>query len=424
MKNVLSVKEKATFGTIGSLKSAYRHGFTRGLALGLILLAAFIVLSGGLLYGEGVVDALFIDKEGNVGIGTNQPQPGSRLDVRGTVKVQELEVAGKTNLVDAVTIEGLAKFKNNLTVNGNVDIGTNDQKGKLEVKGATHLGDNLTVGGATALKNNLTVNGNVGIGSNDAKFKLDVNGDTKLNGPVGINRAPIQTQHLVIQPKKDHIPFNVTDPGNKTHWLTVTKNGNVIMNGGNVGIGTDHPKVPLHIKGPSKSAYPPKRGNKISSQRYGLFIEGWGAAIGWGTYSDVRVKRNPLQVKTASALKTLDSLKVYDYGFIPEYDDSPNRKERGFLAQQVKEVIPGAASVIGDKKLNNGKVLKNFHVLNESRILAETVAAVQELHKIIMAQQKELARLRGEIAATRAQMVQFEDLFQKDGLILTARGRR
>ena len=59
--------------------------------------------------------------------------------------------------------------------------------------------------------------------------------------------------------------------------------------------------------------------------------------------------------------------------------------------------------------VRNGKILKNFHVLNESRIVAETVAAVQELHKIILAQQEEIERLREEIAAARAQMAQFEN---------------
>ncbi len=108
MKRVLSIKEKTAFRTIGSLKSAYRRGFSRGLALGLILLAVFSVLTGSLLYGQGSVDALFIDETG-------------------TVKVQELEVRGGTNL------EGATTLKNNLTVDGTVGIGTNDPKAQLHV---------------------------------------------------------------------------------------------------------------------------------------------------------------------------------------------------------------------------------------------------------------------------------------------------
>jgi hypothetical protein len=157
MKRVLSVKEKTAFRTMGSRKSTYRRGFSRGLALGLILLAVFIVLTGRLLYGEGSDDALFIDE-------------------KGTVKVQKLEVKGDTNLGDALTINGATTLKDNLTVNGNVGIGTNDPKAKLVVKGATKLADTLTVDGATTLKNNLIVRGNVGIGTNKPNARLDVNG--------------------------------------------------------------------------------------------------------------------------------------------------------------------------------------------------------------------------------------------------------
>jgi hypothetical protein len=116
MRRVPAVKEKATFRARSSLKSAYRRGFSRGLALGLILLACVIVLSGGLLYSQGGVDALFIDE-------------------KGTVKVRDLEVAGA------------ADIEKNLTVNGNVRIGTIDPKAKLDIKGATNQGGSLTVKG-------------------------------------------------------------------------------------------------------------------------------------------------------------------------------------------------------------------------------------------------------------------------------------
>jgi len=115
MKSILSIKENSASQARGSLKSAYRRGFSRGLTLGLILLAAVIVLSGGMLHGEGVVDALFIDD-------------------KGTVKVQELEVNGTTNLGDTLTVDGATTFKNNLTVNGNVGIGTTNPTAALEVQ--------------------------------------------------------------------------------------------------------------------------------------------------------------------------------------------------------------------------------------------------------------------------------------------------
>ena len=62
---------------------------TRRWFRGRLLLTIFILLgfagTGSLLYGQGTTtDALFIDKNGNVGIGTNKPS--ATLDVRGQIK--------------------------------------------------------------------------------------------------------------------------------------------------------------------------------------------------------------------------------------------------------------------------------------------------------------------------------------------------
>ena len=95
-------------------------------------------------------------------------------------------------------------------------------------------------------------NGRVGIGTTTPEAELDVAGSTKINGSVGINRAPDDDQHLAIQPLKDHIPLNVTDPSGAKKWLTVTANGNVVMDGGNVGIGTTNPAAKLEIVGDTK----------------------------------------------------------------------------------------------------------------------------------------------------------------------------
>jgi hypothetical protein len=109
MKRVLSVKEKTDFRTMGSLKAAYRRGFSKRLALGLILLAAFIVLTGDFLYGEGSDDALFIDEKGKV-------------------KVQELEVKGKVGI-------GTDNPTSRLHVEGEVLINGNIKASGIEVSG-------------------------------------------------------------------------------------------------------------------------------------------------------------------------------------------------------------------------------------------------------------------------------------------------
>ena len=95
-------------------------------------------------------------------------------------------------------------------------------------------------------------NGRVGIGTTTPGAELEVAGSAKINGSVGINRAPADDQHLAIQPLEDHIPLSVTDPSGAKKWLTVTAVGNVIMNGGSVGIGTTDPGAKLEVAGNTK----------------------------------------------------------------------------------------------------------------------------------------------------------------------------
>ena len=95
-------------------------------------------------------------------------------------------------------------------------------------------------------------NGRVGIGTTTPGAELEVAGSTKISGSVGINRAPADDQHLAIQPLEDHIPLSVNDPSGTKKWLTVTAVGDVIMNGGNVGIGTTDPGAKLEVSGNTK----------------------------------------------------------------------------------------------------------------------------------------------------------------------------
>jgi len=114
MKRVLSVEEKGASQTMGFLNSAYCRGFSRGLALALILLAAFIVLAGSVLYGQGSGDALFIDEKGNVGVGTNEPN--AALDVNGKVRAHELEIKGDINSSGTLKVKKLEGDGTALTI--------------------------------------------------------------------------------------------------------------------------------------------------------------------------------------------------------------------------------------------------------------------------------------------------------------------
>lgn len=176
----------------GAFPGASRRS-SRGVIASLIALLGLLA-AGGHLYGQGAFDALFIDSTGNVGIGTTAPKA-------------TLDVAGRLNVSNGATLS------------------------------------------STAIQGSLTTSGSVGVGTSNPTAGLEVMGDSRFNGSVGINRGAEKNQHLVVTPSDGNIAFNVTDPANSASWLSVLPSGSVIMNGGNVGIGTTTPEAKLEVNG-------------------------------------------------------------------------------------------------------------------------------------------------------------------------------
>jgi hypothetical protein len=208
---------------------------SRRWAFGLIFLAAFLLLDGSLQSQQQSDDALYIDSSGRVGIGTTQPM--AALEVRAPAgsasAIRFGDPAGHASLTAGSTSFGLRDqaANNRLTIlqsNGNVGIGTDQPQAKLEIAqnqaikvgnaylssggNYTHLANNEWYDGkkwqATApgaliqLRgqntifythdekgshvNRMIVNsaGNVGIGTSNPKSKLQVMGDTMIYGKV------------------------------------------------------------------------------------------------------------------------------------------------------------------------------------------------------------------------------------------------
>jgi hypothetical protein len=175
-----------------------RRKFSRRLITALISLAALLVVCSGLLWGQ-QIQALFVDSQGNVGIGVNPP--GAKLDVGGKVKAAEAEVLGllKTGTLNATSAK----------VTGHLETGTL-VAGSAQVDGAVTSRGDLTAKRAFIT----TLQGPPVADLRVAQPKLTIQGDVRVNGTMdavnttgGINGE---------KPRR----FTLTIPAGGTSWNT------------------------------------------------------------------------------------------------------------------------------------------------------------------------------------------------------------
>lgn len=191
-----------------SAKSRSERAFSIGLACGLVALLSFAMSGPGLVYGQSAGDALFIDSQGRVGIGTNVPQA-------------TLDVAGKLNVSNSAAITG------SLTA------------GRLNVTQNATLADTAVKGTLTTDGNGLISNvflGDVGHGPAWAGFSHSQSANTIGYGFLHHNSG----QYALIN-KKSGAGFIGLRIDNADKM--------VVADNGNVGIGTTSPKVKLDVAG-------------------------------------------------------------------------------------------------------------------------------------------------------------------------------
>jgi hypothetical protein len=164
--------------------------------------AGLAMLAGGsLVYGQGAVqsaaDALFISKEGRVGIGIGAANPAATLDVGGLLHVAQTttpavtsegaylgwNASGGVGETDFINNRGGGSggfaFKNTpLSGNPIKDLMVISGAGNVDVAGTLTVSDKFTGRGDAILEKGLTISGSVGIGIGTATpvAKLDVVG--------------------------------------------------------------------------------------------------------------------------------------------------------------------------------------------------------------------------------------------------------
>lgn len=101
--------------------------------------------------------------------------------------------------------------------------------------------------------------------------------------------------------------------------------------------------------------------------------------------SDRRIKSDITKVDTGEQLQHIRELQMYDYTV-------RNKNERGVLAQELEEVLPNAVHHAGDVEIN-GKVVKDFLVVNERVLLYENIGATQQLDKELENEKKNIIQI-------------------------------
>ena len=245
---------------------------------------------------------------GNVGIGTDNPQ--SVLEVNSDTNA--LRIARKSDSNDYYQINN-----------------THEGGQGLKISFDSHY-YHPTNGRVTVNTLTMRANGNVGIGSTIPGQKLDVGGNTYISGNLGIGRSP--SGQLDVQ-GNINARTSITCHGSSLGSLTAVRffnsSGGLFYNSGD-------------------------------SFHYGInSVNSYLTSSSYLAYSDSRIKANITDVVDDTALQKLRILKPKTY----TYKDTLLRGSKtvyGFIAQEVKEVIPEAVG------LNTSRIPNIYELVNVS----------------------------------------------------------
>ena len=342
---------------------------------------------------------LKVDSSNNrVGIGTSSP--GEKLDVSGVTITEGLQVissdVNNNNLtrpaiatrsstsgikdyeISAIPNYYATRSSNYTADNGFLRIraggGTNaNQTSYIDLSGYSTSGyedmlSNIVLGTSGTERMRIDKDGNVGIGTSSPNCALEVHGGSGSNDEVLIlsNKKDLSASeyHSIFTLGGHHydVYYNSTiQDGKSTNNGTVFhinyySGGNVCLCGngnGRVGIGTPNPGFPLHVYGSVSAAagsvgYIDSNGVSTSNATddpIGLKVQKviWSAMYIMAN-SDRRIKENIEDVPDNQALEMLRNIPCRYY----EYKDKLGRgsyKTIGFIAQEVKSVLPMAVSI-------------------------------------------------------------------------------
>lgn len=301
-----------------------------------------------------MTETMRVKGNGNVGIG--YASPGAKLDVN-----------------------GVGRFGNDAAKIGFVDVGFYGDGSNIALRAPSAGATYIQGASGTNTWMHIGNTGNVGIGNIGADVKLSVSGGVRAAG-AGTSVYPYSGGYSFASPgDTDGGMFSPSD--GVITWLANGAEKMRLTHEGRLGIGTTSPSVPLDVVGAISYTMTDNgfngnngttSGNTWTSNDYsgsgagielysmdgvgalpngrigvtkvGIRADGWiVTARGFAAYSDRRIKRDAQVSASAKDLAAIEKLKVTNYRMVdPEGGDIGWHK--GFIAQEVAEVIPGAVT--------------------------------------------------------------------------------
>ncbi|XP_066148831.1 myelin regulatory factor-like protein isoform X1 [Euwallacea fornicatus] len=103
--------------------------------------------------------------------------------------------------------------------------------------------------------------------------------------------------------------------------------------------------------------------------------------------SDSRAKSNLVELNSADQLENVRRIKVYRYNLkesvASQLSKEKNLTDTGVIAQEVAEILPDAVRAAGDLISEDGTLIRNFLVVDKTRLFMENLGAVKELCKVV-----------------------------------------